>query len=134
MTLVLLLLMFAIGANALRVRARVGGHQRLQQTRAGWIRVELWRRARLVAHIDLSGRKTFPLPQETRTRVWCCAGVPLRCEIESLGLPAQVSDQIDSVAAAQFDGLFSAAFRCAPQGPASAETRRGMPWIQLSRL
>ena len=92
MTIALAALFFAAVAHSLRIRWRVAGHQRLDVARTGWVSCELWRRASLVAHVDITGRKTFPLPQETRTRVWRCVGVPLRCKVESLGLPAQVTD------------------------------------------
>ena len=134
MTVALAVLFLAAVAHALRIRGRVAGHQRLHLVRAGWVSCELWRRASLVAHVDVTGRKTFPLPQETRTRVWRCIGIPLRCKVESLGLPAQVTDTIDSVTATQFDALFSSAFRCAPQDPATKKRTRGMGWAHLSRL
>lgn len=134
MTTALAVLIFAALAHALRIRGRLAGHQRLHLARAGWVSCELWRRASLVAHVDTTGRKTFPLPQETRTRVWRCAGVPLRCKVESLGLPAQVTDQIDSVTATQFDALFSSAFRCVPQDATATKVSGNMVWAHLSRL
>lgn len=134
MTIALAVLIFAAVAHALRIRGRVAGHQRLHLVRAGWVSRELWRRASLVAHVDVTGRKTFPLPQETRTRIWRCIGIPLRCKVESLGLPAQVTDTIDGVTATQFDALFSSAFRCTPQDPAAKKRTRGMAWAHLSRL
>ncbi len=134
MTIVLAVLLFAAVAHSLRIRWRVAGHQRLDVARTGWVSCELWRRASLVAHVDTTGRKTFPLPQESRTRVWRCAGVPLRCDVESLGLPAQVTDQIDSVTATQFDALFSSAFRCAPQDLPATKVGGAMARPHLSRL
>lgn len=134
MTIALAVLIFAGLVHALRIRGRVAGHQRLRLARAGWVSCEVWRRASLVAHVDVTGRKTFPLPQETRTRIWRCIGIPLRCKVESLGLPAQVTDTIDGVTATQFDALFSSAYRCTPQDPAAKKRTRGMAWAHLSRL
>jgi hypothetical protein len=107
----LIVLALFVAVRALRLRARVSRHERLHVVQEGVIRCELWRKASLVAHQDVSGVKTFPLPQETRTRLWRCAGLPIHVEVQSLGLPAQVTNQIGSVSAAEFDALFSAPFR-----------------------
>jgi hypothetical protein len=96
---------------AWRLRSRVHGHECLHVEHSGVHRRELWRRASLEAHIDASGERTFPLPQETRLVLWRCLGLPWRCEVQSLGLPAEVTDHIGSVDAQRFDALFSAPFR-----------------------
>lgn len=122
MTVALALLALFITVRALRIRGRLSHHERLKLVQCGWISCELWRKASLVAHHDASGVKTFPLPQETRTRVWRCGGIPFRVEVQSLGLPLQVSDQIDAVGASQFDALFSGPYRLSA-GSASAMIR-----------
>jgi hypothetical protein len=116
MLLALIVLLVCVAVRALRLRARVSRHERLHIVQEGLIRCELWRRASLVAHHDVSGAKTFPLPQETRSRLWRCGGVPIHIEVQSLGLPSQVTDQIGSVGASQFDALFAAPFRLDPAG------------------
>lgn len=108
----LLTVLFVAGAlRALRLQARIAGHECLFVVREGAMQRELWRRASLEAHVDASGVRSFPLPQETRLVLWRCLGVPWRCEAQSLGLPAEVTDSIGSVDATRFDTLFSAPFR-----------------------
>lgn len=111
MTFLLTLLVIGAALRALRLQARLAGHECLLVVTEGVLRRELWRRASLEAHIDASGARTFPLPQETRLVVWRCLGLPWRCEAQSLGLPAEVTDHISSVDATRFDALFSAPFR-----------------------
>lgn len=123
MTALLTLLLVAAALRALRLQARIAGHECLHAERTGLLRRELWRRASLEAHIDVSGARTFPLPQETRLVLWRCLGVPWRCEAQSLGLPAEVTDQISSVDATRFDALFSAPFRRFTSVPTAATGR-----------
>lgn len=111
MTALLILLVVGAVLHGLRLRARLAGHECLLVVREGVLRRELWRRASLQAHVDASGVRTFPLPQETRVVLWRCLGLPWRCEAQSLGLPAEVTDHIGSVDATRFDALFSAPFR-----------------------
>jgi hypothetical protein len=111
MTALLAVLLIGVALRALRLQARVAGHECLHVGHEGLYRRELWRRASLEAHIDASGTRTFPLPQETRLVLWRCLGLPWRCEAQSLGLPAEVTDHIGSVDATRFDALFSAPFR-----------------------
>ena len=134
MTALLTLAFLVVAFNSLRVRGSVLRHEQMQVIQSGWIRIELWRSASLVAHHDASGRRTFPLPQETRTRLWRCAGVPFRREVQSLGLPNQVTDQISRVDSAEFDALFSPEFRCtAGVGSPAARVSSGQS-VRLSRL
>ena len=134
MTALLALAFLAMVFNALRVRGSVLRHEQMQVIRSGLIRIELWRSARLVAHYDASGRRTFPLPQETRTRLWRCAGVPFRREVQSLGLPNQVTDQIGRVDSAEFDALFSPEFRRAAGVNSPAARVSSAQSVRLSRL
>lgn len=122
MLALLTVLLLVAAARAWRLHARIALHECLHVADEGLMRHELWRRASLQAHVDASGARTFPLPQESRVRLWRFAGLPIHCEVQSLGLPAQVTERIGSVDAAQFDALFSAPFRrrAATGGPAAA--------------
>ena len=123
MTLAVIFLVCMVAAHVLRLRGYIAGHERIRVVQPGWISCELWRKASLVAHRDVTGKKAFPLPQESRTRIWCCAGLPLRVQVQSLGLPHEVGDQIDAVDAARFDSHFSSEFREAAQGPGAEATK-----------
>ncbi len=111
MTALLVLLVVGAVFRALRLQARLARYECLLVVQEGVWRRELWRRASLQAHVDVSGARTFPLPQEKRVVLWRCLGLPWRCEAQSLGLPAEVTDDIGSVDATRFDALFSAPFR-----------------------
>jgi hypothetical protein len=113
--------------RALLLHRLLARHERLRLRHAGLLSCELRRKARLVAHRDGSGVKTFPLPQETRTLVWRCAGVPLRTQTQSVGLPNQVADSIDTVDAPHFDGLFSVDFRSSQRAPSRASLAQASP-------
>jgi hypothetical protein len=116
-------IVFAACAAVILIRAvwlhrRVIHHELLGLCRSGAMSCELRRCTHLVAHRDSSGAKTFPLPQETRTLVWRCAGLPWRTQEQSVGLPNALADSIAAVDAQQFDALFSVAFRrCGPAAP-----------------
>jgi hypothetical protein len=130
----LILALVGVAVNSLRLRCGVLRHEQMQILRSGWLSVELWRHASLIAHRDISGGKSFPLPQETRTLLWRFAGLPVRCQVRSLGLPNQVTDQIGRVDGAQFDALFPPEFRRTVGVATNASPRTGLQRAHFGRL
>ena len=102
--------------RALYLRCLVSRHELIARQQGRLVTVELWRRAMLFQCRDGTGDMKLPVPRESRTRLVRFAGVPVWRYVEAIGLPNDAADRISAVAAHEFDGGFSPAFRAGSVG------------------
>lgn len=93
------------------LRALIARHELIGVEYARLVSTQLWRKPVLFCCRDGMGCAKLPTPRETRTRLVRFAGVPVWRHVETIGLPNQVADRIDAVAAHEFDSGFSPSFR-----------------------
>jgi hypothetical protein len=111
-------IILATVVRSLLLRRRIVHQELIRAHHVGFLSCELRRGVLLATHREIDGTKSFPFPLEARTLVWRIAGLPWRIQCQRVGLPNDVADRVDSVGPLQFDGLFSAAFRCSAPPPA----------------
>lgn len=92
-------------------RLLCAGHRLAAVHRLGLVQHQLWRRTYLHLQSDGMGGTGLPSARERRVRLTLVAGLPLRRQVEEVGLPIQVADRPERVRARDYDAAFSVAFR-----------------------